>query len=229
MAAVGPATRPAPPPAVTTVVVAPGHIHLLLRSESSTVPERKHSRDSKPDNVDDPKGKRRLEHHAGLVCVPRDAGSGDGETAARPRPGRVAVGEVCAVCVGDAAEVVDACDEGADKAEVDKGDEAGVCGGAVVGEEGEDGPGEGEDGDDEEDEDGGGGESVGVVVFFDEPGEHADGGDQSEDLPNTGDHENKREKHLEPISTASFFSYCSGWMNLIEEGWGLLTPFEAWG
>jgi hypothetical protein len=82
-----------------------------------------------------------------------------------------------AVVVGDAAQVVDAGDEGADEAEVDEGDEVGVVAGAVVGEEGEDGPDGGEDGDDEEHEDGGWSEEVLGVVDVDEVGEHAEGGD----------------------------------------------------
>jgi len=86
-------------------------------------------------------------------------------------------GDGGAVVVGDAAQVVDAGDEGADEAEVDEGDEVGVVAGAVVGEEGEDGPDGGEDGDDEEDEDGGWGEEVLGVVDVDEVGEHAEGGD----------------------------------------------------
>jgi len=53
----------------------------------------------------------------------------------------------------DAAEFVDACDEGADETEVDEGDEEAIGFGAVVGEEGADCPGGGEDADDEEDED----------------------------------------------------------------------------
>ena len=58
-----------------------------------------------------------------------------------------------AVFVGDAAQFVDACDKGADEAEIDEGGEARVFTGAVVGEEGCDGPGCAEDTDDEEDED----------------------------------------------------------------------------
>jgi hypothetical protein len=86
-------------------------------------------------------------------------------------------GDRGAVVVADAAQVVDAGDEGADEAEVDEGDEVGVVAGAVPGEEGEDGPDSGEDGDDEEDEDGGWSEEVLGVVYVDEVGEHAEGGD----------------------------------------------------
>lgn len=193
--AVGPAAGPAPPPAVPPVVVAPPDVHLLVGPEPPTVPEREETGDGEPDDVDDAERESGLEHDAGLVRVPADARSGDGDVADGARPGGCAVRPVGAVGVGDAAEVVDTGDEGADEAEVDKGEEAGVGGGAVVGEDGEEGPGEGEDGDDEEDEDGGGGEGVGRVVPIDEPGEHADGGDQSDDLPNTGDHKDECEDH----------------------------------
>lgn len=57
------------------------------------------------------------------------------------------------VLVGDAAQFVDACDEGPHEAEIDEGGEACVVTGAVVGEEGSDGPRSAKDTDDEEDED----------------------------------------------------------------------------
>lgn len=125
--------------------------------------------------VDDGKSPAGLEHGAGLVGGEVPSGTGDGEVAEAGAP-VVAVG-LCAVGVGDAAQLVDGADESADEGEVDEGDEAGVGRGAVVGEEGEDGPGDGEDRDDEEDENGVGREGVGRHVRVDEPGEHAHDGD----------------------------------------------------
>ncbi|TGO85660.1 hypothetical protein BPOR_0375g00090 [Botrytis porri] len=88
----------------------------------------------------------------------------------------VVSGGVCemrTVGIGDEAELVDAGDESAYETEIDERNEEGVGAGAVVGEEGCDGPGAGEHGDDEEHEDVVGGESVVGCVDVDEEGEHA--------------------------------------------------------
>ena len=87
-----------------------------------------------------------------------------------------------AVFVGDAAQFVDACDKGADEAEIDEGGEARVFTGAVVGEEGCDGPGSAKDTDDEEDEDVVGCQGVVAGVDVDEICEHAEGGDLGGEL-----------------------------------------------
>ena len=173
-----PRPRVAPPVAMTTRVMMrrPCHIPIIPSTQPSTVPERKHGRDKKPNGVDDAKRPRRLEHRTRLRSSPAQPRARDGDVANIHGP-VVAEADVGAVCVGDAAEVVDTRDETADEAEVNKGDEARVGRGAVVGEEGEDGPGEGEDGDDEEDEDRCGSEGVCFCVAVNEPGEHAHGGD----------------------------------------------------
>lgn len=122
------------------------------------------------DGVHDGKGPDGLEHVAGARGTPVEGAEVAAELV-RPEAARTRVGG--ALGVADVAHVVDARDESADNGNVDDGDEEGVGGGAVVAEEGEEGPGEGEDGDDEEDEDRGRGEEVGIDEFVDEPGEHA--------------------------------------------------------
>ena len=78
----------------------------------------------------------------GRIGVDAAVVDGDGEVAV--------VGEVGAVCVGDAPELVDARDEGAYEAKVDEGDEDGGVAGGLPAEDGQDGPCGCEDGDDEE-------------------------------------------------------------------------------
>ncbi|KGQ11709.1 hypothetical protein BBAD15_g2551 [Beauveria bassiana D1-5] len=124
----------------------------------------------KEDAVDNGKCPDGLEHVAGPLVAP---GQG-GKVAAELAGPAVAEARVAGAVGGaDVAQVVDAGDEGADNGNVDEADEEGVGRGAVVAEEGEEGPGEGEDGDDEEDEDRGRGQDVGGDEFVDEPGEHA--------------------------------------------------------
>ncbi|KAK8142172.1 hypothetical protein G3M48_009217 [Beauveria asiatica] len=120
--------------------------------------------------VDNGKGPDGLEHVAGPLVAP-----GQGGKVAAELAGPAAAGARVAGARGEAdvAQVVDAGDEGAHNGNVDEGDEKGVGRGAVVAEEGEEGPGEGEDGDDEEDEDRGRGQDVGGDELVDEPGEHA--------------------------------------------------------
>ncbi len=86
------------------------------------------------------------------------------------------------VFVCDAAQLVDACYQGTDEAEVDEGDEASIVSGPVVCEEGCDGPGGAEDTDDEEDEDVGWCQGVVARVDVHEVGKHAEGGDLGEDV-----------------------------------------------
>ncbi len=87
------------------------------------------ARNEEKDDVHNPKGKAGLQHRACLVILDLD---GTGSTGA----GTVSVhaytcSEVCVeaevrtVRVGNVPQLVDACDEGADEAEVHKGDEDG--------------------------------------------------------------------------------------------------------
>ena len=157
---------------------APLHNNPLLAPRLiATMHPRQHGRHRKKHTVHNPHGKTRLEHAARLVnpkLDPPDRGAAqDAEIHIHARPDR----EMRAVGGRDEAQVVDACDEGADKGEVDERDELGVAGGAVVAEERGDGPGEREDRDDEEEEDVGWGHDVGGEVDVDEVGEHAHDGD----------------------------------------------------
>ncbi|KAK0102639.1 hypothetical protein ONS95_006243 [Cadophora gregata] len=138
-----------------------------------TMEEGQNTRNKKENGIHNPKGKARLLHRALLIGAEIETPHSRGAKIAKRDGVWRTRGHVRAVLVGDVAQGVDAADEGADEEEVDEGDEAGVVGGAVVGEERGDGPGEGEDRDDEEDEDVVGGEGVGAVVDVDEVGEHA--------------------------------------------------------
>lgn len=124
------------------------------------------------EDIHDAKHPRGLEHGAVLVDVGRE-----------PRAGLLAVVperadldvdgrglEVGAAGAVDGAEFVDGGDEGADEAEVDKGDEEGGAAGRAETEEGAEGPGAGEDRDNEEDEDRGRRELVVGLEAIDEPG-----------------------------------------------------------
>lgn len=133
---------------------------------------RRQGRKSKEDNVHDGKRPTGLEHPAGLIGLPSEIRHGD-MVGGVPDGTR---GRIGAVSVGNAPELVDSGDEGSHEGEVDEGDELGICRGAVVAEEGGDGPCDGEDNDDEEDEDGVGSEGVVDDEDVDEPGEHTQGG-----------------------------------------------------
>ena len=148
----------------------PLDIPLLLDRRLIPMKPRHHGRDKKEYTIHNPKRKRRLEHRARLASVhvqPVDMHRSENP---KGHVQRAATGDVAAVRFGDEAEVVYASYKSAHKGEVDEAHEAGVVGGAVVAEEGEDCPGEAEGGDDEEDEDVVGGEHVGSVVAGDEPG-----------------------------------------------------------
>lgn len=166
--------------AVTTAmrVRAPSH-DALLHNDAIAMHPRSKSSDGKEDGVHNGKSPRSFKHGAWLVDGPREAR--DAHIMHLVVPNLVSRG-ILTIGKLDSAQEVNAGDEGAEEAEVDKGDEERVVGGAAVGEEGEEGPGEGEDGDDEEDEDGVGGEDVCVVELADEPAEHANWRCQSDNL-----------------------------------------------
>lgn len=124
------------------------------------------------ENIHDAKRPRGLEHGAVLVDIGREPGAG--LLAIVPERADLDV-DGCGLEVGaagavDGAEFVDGSDEGADEAEVDKGDEEGGATGRAETEEGAEGPGAGEDGDDEENEDRGRRELVVGLEAIDEPG-----------------------------------------------------------
>lgn len=102
--------------------------------------ESEHAGEEEKDAVHDAKDPAGLEHGARLVDVEPHATQGDGAQHAEADD-RVRVGcDATAVVVPDAAQLVDAGDQGADEAEVDEGDEECVGARAVVGEECVDGP-----------------------------------------------------------------------------------------
>ena len=145
----------------------PLHHHLLL---VPPMHESQHTSKEKEQAIHNRQRPARLKHRTRLAQrnpIPPKPHTPQQRKASRVRSRRRQTG---AVIPRDAAEGVDPPDEGADEAEVDEGDEAGVVLGAVVGEEGANGPDDGEDHDDEEDEDGVGGEGVGGYVEVDEPG-----------------------------------------------------------
>lgn len=175
-----PRVRPAPPVRVTVRVVSATPImRLLVVAEAAAVEEGDARGEEEQHDVDDGKREAGLEHRAPLVRAPRDvhAGAGHPDIAQAGRPVRGRERDIGAAGRGDAAEVVDTRDQGAEEEGVDEGDEVGVARGAGVGEDGEEGPGEGEGRNDEEDEDGGRGERVCVCEAGDEPAEHAHDGD----------------------------------------------------
>ena len=125
------------------------------------------------DDVDDSESPAGLEHGTGLVGDEIiAAGSGEAKVAEFDCP-RVARCDAGAVGISNGSKEVYSSNESAEDENVDEGDEVCVMGGAVVEEQGADGPDESEDGDDEEDENRVWGESVGVGVDVDEPSEHA--------------------------------------------------------
>lgn len=162
----------------TMRVRAAPHNALLHNNAIAMHPRSKRS-NSKENSVHNSKCPRSFQHGAGLVDTPREARNAHIMNLVVPNlvsRGILTIGKL------DSAQEVYAGDEGAEEAEIDKGDEERVVGGAAVGEEGEEAPGEGEDGDDEEDEDGVGGEDVCVVELADEPAEHANWRCQSDNL-----------------------------------------------
>ena len=86
------------------------------------------------DAVHDTEGKTRLEHRARLVNGDIKAVDRCGTKNAKANVQRVASGDVGTISVGDEPQVVDGSNEGADKADVDKGDELRVRAAPVVAE-----------------------------------------------------------------------------------------------
>ncbi|TAQ88456.1 hypothetical protein B7494_g3229 [Chlorociboria aeruginascens] len=134
---------------------------------------RQQARDGKEHAIHNAKGKTRLLHSAFFLHRDADAvdthaacGAADAEDL-RPR------GYGRAVLRCDSSELVDACDQCADEAEVNEGYEEGVGARAVVGEQCCNCPYAGEDADDEEDEDVVGGEQVLRGVDVHEVGKHS--------------------------------------------------------
>lgn len=121
-------TRVASPVAVTTVVRrAARDVAVIARAEPASVPESEHSRDEKPDDVDNGQCPRSLEHDARLRRRPVDSRSRDGHFADTGCPA-ITEGDIHTVRIGDSTQVVDTSDERTDEAQVDECDKPGVCG-----------------------------------------------------------------------------------------------------
>lgn len=186
------------PVAVVAAPAARAVLVVVVVAEAAAVREGHNGSHEEEDDVDDAQGEAGLEHGAALRGAPGDAHAGPADAHVAEVDGPV-VGavdaDVDAVGRGDAAEEVDARDEAAEDEGVDDGDEVGIALGAVVEDEGEEGPGEGDDGDDEEDEDRVGGQGVCACETLDEPGEHAHDGDQCYQLEDAVGAEDDSEKH----------------------------------
>ena len=128
------------------------NVRILPALPSARVEEGQHARNEEENAIHNPKGKGSLKHRTLLVATKMPSIPTDGYVGKIDLVG-IASCDRSTVFVGYAAQLVDACDQGADEAEVDEGDEEGVVLGAAVGEEGADCPGRCEHGDDEEDED----------------------------------------------------------------------------
>lgn len=97
------------------------HHLLLLLPLHEQQPKR---RNRKQDSIQNPKRERRLEHRTLLVQVEIEPSVTAHAIRAQCDVEGAAVGEIGAAGVTDAAQVVDARDQGADKADVDEADEA---------------------------------------------------------------------------------------------------------
>lgn len=107
------------------------------------------------DAVHDSERKGRLEHRACLVDVQRQVRAGVVAiiTKGPERDVEAAGGEVGAILVADATELVDGGDEGTNEAEINDGDKDGRAFGRAVADQGRESPCACEDGDDEHCED----------------------------------------------------------------------------
>ncbi|EEP77664.1 conserved hypothetical protein [Uncinocarpus reesii 1704] len=117
---------------------------LLIMMTALMLPQeiRKHCRKKERYRIQNPKRKRGLEHRADLLRVAAERVIRPATPNAKGAQAQeeAAAAEVVAVFVDDAAEEIDAGDEGAEETEVDEGDEDGGALGAAVADEGLKGP-----------------------------------------------------------------------------------------
>jgi len=144
--------RAAPAVAVSRVMRLT-NISLLPVIPSSAVEQRQHAGDEEEDDIHDAERKASLQHAALFIGSEMQAVDRRITKDAEVDLVRLSGHHAGAVLVCDAAQFVDTCDQCADKAQVDEGDEACVVARPVVGEERSDGPGGAEHADDEEHED----------------------------------------------------------------------------
>ena len=124
--------------------------HLLLLPLHKDQPKR---RDRKQNRVHDPKRECRLKHSTLLIEVEIETIITAHSVGAQCDVERSIIGEARTVGVGDAAEVIDSGDQGADEANVDKADEVGGSAGRLAADYRQEAPCYGEGGDYEEDSD----------------------------------------------------------------------------
>ena len=121
--------------------------------------ESHHKRHEEEYTIHDPKREACLQHTTCLIHIDAEGrvayaqgrdvdGVACGGNATRAGE---AAGDIGAVLRGNATELVDASDEGANEGKVDYGDKGSGAAGGVMAEESSDGPSTGEDGNDEED------------------------------------------------------------------------------
>jgi len=136
-----------------SAVVCLPNVGVLPAIPSTTMEESQHARNKEENAIHNPKSKASLQHRALLIGTKMQAIHINASQDSKVDLVGIAGCDVGAVFVGYAAQFEDACDERADEAEVDEGDEEGVVFRAMVGEESADCPGGGEHGDDEQDKD----------------------------------------------------------------------------
>ena len=127
-----------PPPVVMAVLVPVPAVG--MRAHPVAVHPSQDGGEEEHDAVHDAKREACLEHRAGLVGLEVKVGARHGPESAEAGVPVPVLGQVRAVGVGNVAQVPHAGNEGADEAEIDEGDEAGVGRRAVVGKDCKEGP-----------------------------------------------------------------------------------------
>lgn len=167
-----PARRPAMvPPA--TAMTSPAHDclgDLFLPVVMAMDPQGKERRPCEEDNLHDPHGKARLEHRARLVQTRGFKISVEAEPEGAQRHLDAPAVPMGTVRIGDEAQLVDAGDECAKEAQIDKGDKAGGAASVAQTDEGIEAPEHGDGADDEEHQDVARSELVCPEVAIDEVG-----------------------------------------------------------
>jgi hypothetical protein len=102
------------------------NISILPAIPSTTMEESQYTRNKEENAIHNRKRKASLQHRALLISSKMQAIHINAAQYAEVDLVGIAGCDVRAVFMGDAAQLVDACDQGADEAEVDKGDEEGV-------------------------------------------------------------------------------------------------------
>jgi len=168
-----------------------------------TDPEGNKECDEEEYDVHDGQGEAGLEHGAGLVDMQSqwiiEISAHISERTQAQVDAATLVPEVCAIRVGDAAQLIHGANQSANEAKVDKGNECSTGAGAMVHEESADSPGACKYGDYKEDEDEGGRELVVLGEALHEPREHADDGNERNDFAEAPKGEEHAWNHSERV------------------------------